>query len=166
MSNDFNFSDNLPGNPIKQWIFATIDEEKEKWNFINSDSDFRKEATEEYGLTFVPIGLFVGVCFNGVFNADYSICSYEENFNFDKNMAERIAYGRATEGMTRKKRAKSRVLPELMPSYYNFIERCERYYKGAKPSDRVLNSKQSCENSVAVKFQKIDKFLADNKSFK
>ena len=145
MTNDFNFADKLPGNPIKQWIYAYYNEGNCGWEFLNTDRDFRNESTQMYGVTFVPVGVFVGVCFNDIYNADYSLCSFDEASSFDKKMAEKIAYGRATEGMTRKKRAKSRVYPELANSYLKFIERCERYYKGADPSERIINAKKNCE---------------------
>ena len=147
---EFNCNEKLPGNPIKQWIYAYYEEGNGGWEFLNTDKDYRNESKELYGITFIPVGVFVGVCFNDVFNADYSLCSFDEAYAFSKNMAERIAYGRATEGMTRKNRAKSRIYEDLADSYIKFIERCERYYKGATPSERVSNAKEQCKKILAL----------------
>ena len=143
--NVMNTIDKLPGNPIKQWIYAHYDEDEENWVYLNMDREYRSSMSLE-GITFTPVGLFIGVCFNGIYNADYSICSFDENYAFDKILAEKIAYGRATEGLARKKRAKARINPELCDCYLAFIERCQRYYKNAVPSERVKNAEKSCLN--------------------
>ena len=149
MTCEFNFSkDVLPGNPIKQWIYAAYNDEEDNWEFLNTDREFRDELRQSDRISFTPVGLFVGCCFDDVFNADYSICSAEEAYNFNKNLAEKIAYGRATNGLTRKKRAMSRVNPDLAELYLNFIERCERYYKAAHPSDRVVKAKKMCNEII------------------
>jgi hypothetical protein len=119
----------LEGNPIKEWIRAY---------------DPRTDRT-------YTIGVLVGCIIeseNGekLFNADYAIANtdYDE---FDPDLAIKIAYGRARKA--RPRRAGKNVIRRdigwfksgvnIQEKYFDFIERCQKYYKDARPSAKAAS---------------------------
>lgn len=131
-------------NTIKQWIYATDNDDGIDWNCATSSKDVRKTNGLEF---YKKVGMFAGVCVDGTWNADYSLIAYEdaEAGLFQESRAEKIAYGRAATSIDpKRKRAVSRINPIVAMPFLKFIERCEKYYKDAKPSKHVENAKRMC----------------------
>ena len=105
------------------------------------------------------VGVMVGVPVDGsngekLFNADYSVCN-EEYDDFDRELAWRIAYGRAK--ACRPSRAAKPIVYRRHGTWYGsqmrlseefpkFCERCQTYFKDREPTakakivlDSILN---------------------------
>ena len=96
------------------------------------------------------VGVMVGVPIDGpngekLFNADYSVCN-EEYDEFDRDLAWRIAYGRAK--ACRPARAKKRVVKRVHSTWYgkqmrlseefaDFCLRCRTYFKDREPAGKA-----------------------------
>ena len=98
----------------------------------------------------VTIGVMVGVQIEGpngepMFNADYSVCN-EEYDDFDRDLAWKIAYGRAK--ACRQGRAEKPIVYRRYGTWYGsqmrlseefpkFCERCQTYFKDREPAGKA-----------------------------
>ena len=108
------------------------------------------------------VGVMVGVPVDGpngekLFNADYSVCN-EEYDEFDRELAWRIAYGRAK--ACRAARAAKTIVYRRHGTWYGsqmrlseefpkFCERCQTYFKDREPTAKaktVLDNILNCPN--------------------
>ena len=117
----------LEGRPIKEWI----------------------RAYDERTGRIYTVGVLVGCMVdspNGekLFNADYSLAQTEYD-EFDPELAIKIAYGRARQA--RPRRAEKKVVRrdcgwkgsgvDICEKYFDFIERCQKYYKDCRPTAKA-----------------------------
>ena len=109
------------------------------------------------------VGVMIGVPVDGpngekLFNADYSVCN-EEYDEFDRDLAWRIAYGRAK--ACRPARAKKRVMKRVHSTWYgrqlqvseefaSFCLRCQTYFKDRQPTAKAKEILDGSGNGTDV----------------